>query len=116
MTTHELPPSAPLTDPEGRGGPPDRSRAGAVWVTALGAFLLFAAAGVFVAVQWDHIPDAFKLAVLGALSGGFLVAGRRLRPTLPAAGSVLYHLGTFLIPVVSAAVAVNQQASWPTIV
>lgn len=94
---------------------PDRSRAGAVWVTALGAFLLFAAAAVFVAVQWDHIPDAFKLAVLGALSGGSLLVGRRLRPSLPAAGSVLYHLGAFLVPVVSAAVAVNQQATWSTL-
>jgi hypothetical protein len=117
--THQLlvqsPPQPPSsTDPAPADPSPDRSRAGAVWVTALGAFLLFAAAGVFVAVQWDHIPDAFKLAVLGALSGGSLLTGRRLRPTLPAAGSVLYHLGAFLIPVVSAAVAVNQGVTWPT--
>ena len=118
MTSHRLD-DAPPTDPTPGSDPPsptppeDRSRAGAVWVTALGAFLLFAAAGVFVAVQWDHIPDALKLAVLGAFSGGCLLAGRRLRPTLPAAGSVLYHLGAFLLPVLSAAVAVNQHADWP---
>lgn len=33
------------------------TRAGAVWVTATGSFLLFAAAAAFVAVRWDQIPD-----------------------------------------------------------
>ena len=70
---------------------------------------------MFVAVQWDHIPDALKLAVLGTLTGGFLLAGRRLRSVLPATAGVLYHLGAFLLPVTSAAVVVNVDAGWPTI-
>ena len=96
----------------GRDGP-DRSRAGAIWVSATGAFLLFAAAAVFVAVQWDHLPDQLKLAVLGGLSAGCLLAGRRLRATLPATGGVLFHLGAFLLPVVSAAAALGVGAGWP---
>jgi hypothetical protein len=76
-------------------------------VTATGAFLLLVAAAVFVAVQWDHIPDALKLAVLGTLTGGFLLAGRRLRPVLPPppACSTTW---AFLLPVTSAAVLVTS--------
>ena len=70
---------------------------------------------MFVAVQWDHIPDAVKLAILGALTGGFLLAGRRLRSVLPATAGVLYHLGAFLVPVVSGALVVDSRAGWPMI-
>ena len=42
--------------------PTNGRRAGATWVAATGAFLLLAAATVFVATRWDHIPDAVKLA------------------------------------------------------
>ena len=40
---------------------PDPTRTGAVWVTGTGAFLLLAAASVFVAVHWGAIPDTVKL-------------------------------------------------------
>ncbi len=109
------PPPPPEGPPAAPTPPADRSRAGATWVTATGAFLLLVAAAVFVAVQWDHIPDGLKLAVLGTLTGGFLLAGRRLRPVLPATAGVLYHLGAFLLPVTSAAVVVTVDVGWPTI-
>jgi hypothetical protein len=91
----------------------DRTRTGAVWITALGAFMLFAAAGVFVAVRWDELADGLKLAVLGGLTGTCLLAGSRLRPSLPATGGVLFHLGAFLVPVNAAAVAVHLAVDWP---
>ncbi len=87
-----------------------------MWVTATGALLLLASATVFVAVRWDRLDPALKLAILIAASGGFLSAGRSLRSRLPATSSVLYHLGAFLIPVVVAAIAVHQGLSWPAIV
>ncbi len=92
--------------------PDDFTRTGAVWVTGTGAFLVVVAAAVFVAVRWDHLPDTIKLAILGALSGSALLAGRRLRRRLPATGAVLYHLGAFLLPVVSAAVALRFDTGW----
>jgi hypothetical protein len=87
-------------------------RTGATWVAATGAFLLFAAAVVFVAANWDHIPDAVKLAALGAATGGAIVGGDRLRRTLPATGNALFHLGALLLPVNVAAVDVRLEASW----
>ena len=94
---------------------PDHSRAGATWVTATGAVLIFAAAAVFVTVQWDHIPDALKLAALGLVCGGCLMAGRGLRRALPATSGVLYHLGAFLIPVVVAALAIHVGTDWASL-
>jgi hypothetical protein len=93
-------------------GADDFTRTGAVWVTATGAVLLVVAAAVFVAVRWDQLPEAVKLAVLGGLSGAALLAGRRLRHRLPATGAVLYHLGAFLLPVVAAAVALRFEPGW----
>jgi len=90
----------------------DFTRTGALWVTGTGAFMLVVASAIFVAVRWDQMPEASKLAVLGALSGSALLAGRRLRRRLPATGAVLYHLGAFLLPVVAAAVAVRFDAGW----
>jgi hypothetical protein len=117
--TRTTPPPAPPhgSPPGGRAGSapdaePDRSRAGAIWVTAMGAVLVFAAAAVFVTVQWDHIPDAMKLAALGLVCAGCLLSGRALRRPLPATSSVLYHLGAFLIPVVVAALGVHARLSW----
>ena len=62
---------------------PDPTRTGAVWVTGTGAFLLLAAASVFVAVNWGAIPDTVKLGVLLLATGGFLVAGRSLKAVAP---------------------------------
>jgi hypothetical protein len=90
----------------------DFTRTGALWVTATGAFLLVVAAAVFVAVRWNHMPDPAKLAILVALSASSLLAGRLLRPRLPATAAVLYHLGAFLLPVVAAAVALHFDAGW----
>ena len=81
-------------------------------MTGTGAFLLLAAAAVFVAVRWDEIPAAAKLAALAALTGAFLLAGRRLRPTLPATAGALFHLGAFLVPVDVAALAVRAELTW----
>ena len=107
-TATVLRPRTPTRPPPATG-----RRTGATWVTALGAFLLFAAAGVFVAVRWDELADALKLAILGALTGACLLAGQRLRPTLPATADVLFHLGAFLVPVDVAAVAVHLAVDWP---
>jgi hypothetical protein len=86
----------------------DPSRVGAVWVTATGSFLLFAAAVVLVAVRWDSIPDGVKLGGLAAVSGTCLLAGRPdgspLARRVPAAAGVLFHLGAFLAPVTAASV------------
>src|SRR5205085_5809651 len=64
-----------------------------------------------VAVRWDSIPDGVKLGALAALSGGLLLAGRRdaspIARQVPAAASVLFHLGAFLVPVTTAAVLVH---------
>ena len=121
------PPTAPPTDHSPPAGPPrpgagpprpadpdgpDPSRTGAIWVTGTGAFLLLAAAAVFVAVRWEEIPAAAKLAALAALTGAFLLAGRRLRPVLPATAGALFHLGAFLVPVDVAALAVRAELSW----
>jgi hypothetical protein len=93
---------------------PDREgrRTGATWVAATGAVLLLAAACVFVAANWDHIPDAVKLAALGGCTGAAVVAGDRLRTSLPATGNALFHLGTLLVPVNVAALDVRLGATW----
>ena len=96
--------------------PPDGRRAGATWVAATGAFLLVAAAAVFIAVRWDSLPEAAKLALVGALTGGFLVGGRALRRTLPATGDVLFHLGAFLLPIDVAGLCVRAQVGWRNLV
>src|SRR6476659_4087805 len=78
---------------------PTGRRTGATWMAATGAFLLLAAAAVFVAVRWGTLPDGAKAAIVGGLTGAFLLAGRALRRNLPATGEVLFHLGAFLVPV-----------------
>ncbi len=82
-------------------------------MTGTGAFLLVAAASVFVAVQWDHLSNEIKLGILATVTGAFLLAGRRLRSTLPATSGVLFHLGAFLIPANTAAVGLHLQLDWP---
>jgi hypothetical protein len=92
--------------------PRDGRRTGATWVAATGVFLLFSAAVVFVAANWDHIPAAAKLAALAGLTASAIVAGDRLRPSLPATGGALFHLGALLLPVNVAAVDVRLGAGW----
>lgn len=108
------PPPFPPDAPGPPASPPhsDPSRTGATWVTGTGALLLFAAAAVFVAVRWAEIPASAKLAAVAALTGAFLLAGRRLRSELPATAGALFHLGAFLVPVDIAAVAVRAELDW----
>ncbi len=91
---------------------PSGRRTAATWVGATGAFLLLAAAAVFVAVRWDQLPEPAKLAIVGGLTGAFLAGGRALRRTLPATGDVLFHLGAFLVPIDLAAWCVRAGVSW----
>ena len=91
---------------------PSGRRTAATWVGATGAFLLVAAAAVFVAVRWDELTETAKLALVGGLTGAFLVAGRTVRRTLPATGDVLFHLGAFLVPVDLAALCLRMDAGW----
>ncbi len=116
-TRHDVPAPGPPGAP-GRprhhrsGGDGDPSRTGAVWVAGTGALLLLAAAAVFIAVRWDQIPASAKLGAVAALTGAFLLAGRRLRHSLPATAGALFHLGTFLVPVDVAALAVRAELGW----
>ena len=106
--TGSLPPPPATPPPATPGaGSSDRSRAGAVWVTATGAFLLLAAAALFVAVRWDRLGDPARLGILAAATGGCLLAGRVLRDGLPATSRVLSHLGALLVPLDVAAVALH---------
>ncbi|HEX5095376.1 MAG TPA: DUF2157 domain-containing protein [Acidimicrobiia bacterium] len=93
--------------------PSSGRRAGATWVAATGVFLLLAAAAVFVATRWNDIPQAAKLAVLVGITGACVLAGDRLRATLPSTGNALYHLGAFLIPIDIAALGVRAHLEWP---
>lgn len=91
----------------------DGHRAAAIWVAGTGAFLLLAAASVFLAVRWDDLGDGTKLGVVGALTALCLIAGRGIGRTLPGTGSVLFHLGAFLLPVNLAAVGLRLGLEWP---
>lgn len=92
----------------------DGRRAGATWVAATGAFLLLSAASLFMAVQWRTLPEAAKLALIGALTAGFLAGGRAVRRSLPATGDVLFHLGAFLVPIDVGGLCVRLDADWRT--
>jgi hypothetical protein len=94
---------------------PDPSRTGAVWVTGTGAFLLLAAASVFVAVHWGAIPDSVKLGVLLLATGGCLLVGRGLKATLPATAGAVFHLGAFLVPIDVAAIGIHAEVDWATL-
>ena len=91
---------------------PFPKRPAATWIAATGAFLLLAAATLFVAVRWDRLPDVAKLAVLGSLTATFLFAGRGLGRGFPATGGALFHLGAFLLPVDLAAANLGLGMGW----
>ena len=99
------PPQAP-PGPDGGGG-----RVGALLVAGTGAFLLFAAAVVFVAVRWGHLPESAKVAIVGGLTASLLVAGRVGRRALPGTATALFHLGAFLVPVDVATLLVRGGAA-----
>lgn len=91
---------------------PDGRRTAATWIAATGAFLLVAAASLFVAVRWEDLPDAAKLGVLTAITGAALAGGRSLQASLPATGSVVFHLGAFLVPIDVAAAMLRLDLDW----
>ncbi len=91
---------------------PTGRRTGATWVAATGAFLLLAGAAVFVAVQWDRLPETAKLALVVAITAAFLAGGRVLRRTLPATGDVVFHLGAFLLPIDLAGIGLRSGMTW----
>ena len=107
------PPPPPLLPPV---LPPDGRRAGAVWVAATGALLLFASAAVFLAVSWDRLGDAGRMAVVATMTGACLGVGRSLARRLPGTAGVLLHLGAFLLPVDLAGVAPRLHLGWPGLV
>ena len=86
---------------------------GALWVAALGAFLVIVGAATFVAVRWDEIPSTTKLGALVAVTAGCLATHRLLRATLPVTALVLLHLGVLLTPIDVAAVGVGLAWRWP---
>ena len=94
-----------------RTPPSDPARIGAVWVAATGAFLLLAAATLFIAVRWDDIPHGAKLAAVVTMTGAFLLAGERAHRSLPATASVLWHVGALLVPVDIGALVRHSHAS-----
>ena len=81
-------------------------------MAAVGAFLLVAAAAVFVAVRWQRITASTKLALVVGVTAACLYGGRWLRRSLPATGDVLFHLGAFLLPVDLAAVSAWVGVGW----
>lgn len=106
------------TDPDGRAARRSSSTGpvAATWVAGTGAFLLLAAAAVFIAVSWARLPEAAKLALVGAITGACMAGGRVLRRTLLATGDVLFHLGALLLPIDLAGLALRASVGWRAIV
>ena len=105
---------SPSESPPSGSVPPDPTRTGAIWVTGTGAFLLIAAAVALVATHWSTLSDQVKFAILALVTAGCLLAGRRLRPLLPATAGVLFHLGALLLPINVAALLLDTGVTWPT--
>ena len=100
-------------EPSGR--PSSSGPAAATWVAGTGAFLLLAAAAVFVAVSWDRLPEMAKLSLVGAVTGACIAGGRALRRTLPNTGDVLFHLGALLLPIDLAGLGLRANVGWRAI-
>lgn len=109
-------------DPDVRapGPPPPPARAGgegesrataAAWVAGVGAALLLAAAGTFLAVSWDTLELTARVAVVASVTGAAILGGHQLRRVLPAVGTVVFHLGALLLPVDALGLAYQLQAS-----
>lgn len=87
-------------------GPPPRPDAGdearsaaARWLAGLGAALLVAAAGAFLAATWDALTLPARIGIVAGLTGAAILVGHQLRRRLPAVGTALFHLGGVLVPV-----------------
>lgn len=70
-----------------------------MWVSGTGALLLLAAAATFLAVTWDALGLAARVAVVATVTATAIAGGHRLRGRLPAVGAVVFHLGAALLPV-----------------
>lgn len=90
--------------------PPDRS--GAIWVTATGALLLFAAAATFVAVRWDDMSMLTKFAALIGATQVVLAAGWWGRGRVPATAAAAYSLGVVLMPLDAWTIAAVGAGTW----
>jgi hypothetical protein len=98
--------------PPARSGSEGESRAtAAAWVAAVGAALLLAAAGTFLAVSWDALGLTARVAVVASATGAAILGGQRLRRVLPAVGAVVFHLGALLVPVDALGLAYQLEAS-----
>jgi hypothetical protein len=91
------------------GDGPARLTAATV-VSATGALLLLAAAATFLAVSWDTLGLTARVAAVGAGTAGAIIGGARLRRTLPAVGTVVFHLGALLLPVDALGLALHLEA------
>ncbi len=74
-------------------------RTTAVATAAVGAALLIAAAGTFIAITWETMGLAGKAGVIGFIALAALAGGHALRKAVPGVAAVLVHLGGFLIPI-----------------
>jgi hypothetical protein len=119
--TPTVPPPSPTSEPPPpppparavRGDGPARATAATV-VAASGALLLVAAAATFLAVSWDSLGVAARVAIVGAATASAIAGGARLRRTLPAVGTVLFHLGAVLLPVDALGLALQLDATRAT--
>ncbi len=94
---------------------PATRRTAATALAAMGAALVFSAAGVFIAVRWEQMGLESKAAIIAGLALASLAGGRRLRPRLPGVAVVLSHLGAFLLPLDIGGVATAMGASRPVV-
>jgi hypothetical protein len=115
---HGLPPppwavDGPPPPPAGSGSEAESRATAAAWVAAVGATLLLAAAGTFLAVAWDGLGLTARVAVVASLTGAAILGGQRLRRVLPAVGAVVFHLGALLVPIDALGLAYQLDASVP---
>jgi hypothetical protein len=103
------PPVPPAAARDGSGDGASRVTA-ATWVGGTGALLLLAAAGTFLAVAWDTMGLAARVAVVAAVTGSAILGGHLLRRRLPAVGSVVFHLGALLVPIDALGLALQLDA------
>jgi hypothetical protein len=105
------PPPGPPPPPAPVGSDGEARATAATWVAAVGALLLLAAAGTFLAVSWDALGLTARIAIVAAGTGAAIVGGLRLRSVLPAVGAVVFHLGAMLVPVDALGLAFQLEAS-----
>lgn len=106
-------PPSPPPPPAPPGSAAESRATAASWVAAAGALLLLAAAATFLAVSWDALGLPARIAVVGTVTAVAILGGHRLRPTLPAVGTVVFHLGALLLPVDALGLALQLDLDVP---